>query len=131
MNLRDKDPKRPIDPSDPEDVFQLSILAALFIIFILTFAFPPSAKAGIVEDVLKFNERKEGKEKAKVCAVLRLRLQNVLLDKQKVVGDLKGDDLKSAHGTDDLEASYKYIALLKSQAILEEQINLNHCGDVK
>ena len=120
-----------IDPNDPEDVFQLSILAALLIIFILSFISPSIAKAGIVEDVLKYNERVQGREKTKICTVLKARLQKLLLEKQEVVGDIKGNDLKAPNGTDDLEDPYKLIALIKAQAIVEEQINLNHCGDTK
>lgn len=96
-----------------------------FALLLSVLSFP--ACAGLVDDVLKYNERISASKKEIICANLQKQLADTERKKKELLDSLKME----VNQSQTLEDNYQLLSLTKIQGILKEQITLNACGGKK
>jgi len=114
-------------PESDCEGFCFALALAIAVLVIILLSFPATTKAGVVEDILRYQDKIESRRKAIVCAALKEELANTQTRRKKILKDIQEDSNKS----ETLDETYRLLELTHVRDILLEQIKLNNCGENK
>lgn len=89
-----------------------------------------TCSAGVVDDVLKFQDRLEANRRVVVCASLQKDLEENHRQEKKIIAELKTEETRASR-SETIELTYRLLNLTHIRIVLEEQIKLNTCGGKK